>query len=105
MSDEAVAAVSASQASTGGGGGFGGGFGGGGFGGGGFGGMGGFGGSGGASAEKAPSAVKVYLKKRVVFLVVFGVCIVLFSTMVFTDIGLKLGLQILEKLTGLESGL
>lgn len=105
ISDEAVAAVStltAGAGASGGMGGMGGGFGGGGFGGGGFGG--GFGGGGGQQEPpKMKSVILSYMKKRMFFLILFGVCAVLFSTMIFTDLGINLGGWILGKLTGFSS--
>jgi hypothetical protein len=89
ISDEAVAAVGSLQAAPSGGGGFGGGFGGGGFGG------------GSQEPPKMKNVMIEYLKKRTVFLFMFGVCVVLFSTTVFTDLGVKLGSFLLEKLLGI----
>lgn len=62
-------------------------------------GMGGMGGQ----AQPAPSkkaVLLVYLKRRTVTLVLIGVCIVLFTTTVFTDIGINLGSWALNKLMG-----
>lgn len=94
ISDEAVAVVAGSQG--GGGGGMGGGFGGGGFGG---------GGMGGGQPETKKNMLMSYAKKRIFFLVAFGVCAVLFSTTVFSDIGVKIGSWILTRLVGVEQGI
>lgn len=44
--------------------------------------------------------VGIYMKKRAFFLIMFGICTVLFTTTVFTDIGIKIGLWLLRLLTG-----
>ena len=82
ISDEAMSAVSASEPQSSGGG-FGGGFG------------------GQQEAPKSGSVILSYLKKRIIFLVAFGVCVILLGTTIFTDMGVSLGMWILEKLTGL----
>lgn len=73
---------------------------------GGYGGMGmGMGGMGGGAAAAAPSPKNLlitYFKKRTVFLVVFGVCVVVFSCTAFTDLGLQLGAWIVEKVAGIS---
>lgn len=86
-----------------GGGGYGGGgFGGGGFGGGGFGGGGGGFGNQGAQAKQPMKLVLVsYMKKRIFFLITFGVCAVVFSATIFTETGFIIGAFIVEKLTAL----
>ena len=104
ISDEAKAAVQSSQPQGGGmgGGGFGGGFGGGM--GGGFGG--GFGGGmGGSEPAKPKSVIMSYFKKRVVFLVLFGVCALLLSTTLFTDIGINIGTWIMNRLLGISDSI
>lgn len=84
ISDEAVSAVS-TQDSGGSGGGFGGGFG----------------------APQAPPKTKMvlidYMKKRMLFLIAFGVCVVLFSTTVFSDFGIQLGAWLLTQIQNLIS--
>lgn len=103
ISDEAVAVLGSSGgSSSGGGGGFGGG--GGGFGGGGFGG-GGFGG-GGAQQETSKKSVLIsYFKKRVVFLVAFGVVAILLSSTLFTDIGISIGNWVFNRLIGINDSI
>lgn len=100
ISDEAKAAVSESQPQQGGGGmgGFGGGMGG-------FGG--GFGGGMGGSSEppKAKTVILSYFKKRVVFLILFGVCALLLSTTLFTDIGINIGTWIMNRLLGINESI
>lgn len=90
-----------------------GGFGGpGGFGGsGGFGGPGGFGGQGGfggapatPAAPKAKQILPIYFRKRLVFLILFGVCLAIFCTSTFTDLGLQIGTWIAEKVSGVSIG-
>lgn len=104
ISDEAKAAVQSSQPQQSGG--MGGGFGGGGFGGGGFGG-GGFGGGmgGGSEPAKAKSVIVSYFKKRVIFLVLFGVCALLLSTTLFTDIGINIGTWLMNRLLGISDSI
>ncbi|WP_445612977.1 hypothetical protein [Geobacillus sp. YF-1] len=55
--------------------------------------------------QREPDKPKVmiinYLKKRVYFLFMFGVCVVLLSTTIFTDLGMKLGSWILTRLSGI----
>lgn len=103
ISDEAVAAVQPSGGGSSGG--MGGGFGGGGFGGGGFGG-GGFGGGGSQAEPKTGKSIIIsYLKNRTIFLVLFGVCAVLLSTTIFTDIGIEIGNWALNRLLGVEASI
>lgn len=67
-------------------------------------GMGGMGMGGGAAAP-APSSKNLlltYFKKRTIFLVVFGVCVVVFSCTAFTDLGLQVGAWIIEKVSGIS---
>lgn len=79
VSDEAIAAVQAASGSNGGGGEF------------------------GSTSQKTSkkSTIISYLKKRVVFLVVFGICAVLLFGTTFTDLGLKLGEWIANFVGGL----
>lgn len=66
-------------------------------------GMGGMGMMGAAPAAPAPakSIILSYLKKRALFLAAFGICAILLSTTIFTDLGVIVGSWILTKLTGL----
>lgn len=41
-----------------------------------------------------------YFKKRSIFLVLFGICVVLFTSTVFTDLGVNLGMWVLSKVNG-----
>lgn len=95
ISDEAVASVvkAGSEQSSGG------------FGGGGFGG--GFGGGMVSSAQKpkTKSVIVGYLKKRSFFLIVFAICCILFSTTVFTDLGIKVGTWLLGVITGVSNSI
>ena len=95
ISDEAVAALGSSSGSSGGGG-----FGGGGFGGGGFG-----GGGGGSQESSKKSVIISYFKKRVVFLVAFGIVAVLLSSTLFTDIGVSIANWVFNRLTGINSSI
>lgn len=100
VSDEAVAVVATSQGGSQSTGGFGGGFG---MGMGGYG-MGGFGmGAGSQQQASTKSVILEYLKKRAFFLAMFGLCAVLLSTTIFTDLGIKLGSWILTRLIGVEN--
>jgi hypothetical protein len=70
----------------------------------GMGGMGGMGMGGGAQAPAPMKSVLVeYLKKRAFFLIMFGICAVLLSTTIFSDLGIKLGGWLLNRLFGFES--
>lgn len=71
------------------------------------GGMGGMGSPMGGSAQggSAKSMIASYLKKRTVFLVVFAICVILFTSTVFTDLGLKLGMLILSWITGMSGSI
>lgn len=95
ISDEAKAVVGDLEGSSGGNsGGFGGGMG---FGGSGFGG-------GGSQPEKSKkSVITSYAKKRVVFLVVFGVVALLLTSTIFTDIGVNVGAWLMDKLLSFNS--
>lgn len=86
ISDEAVAAVQASQPQQGGGM------------------MGGFGG-GASQPTSTKSVIASYMKKRTIFLVLFGVCAVLLSTTIFTDIGVSVGSWALNRLTGVNENI
>ncbi len=100
ISDEAVAAAQALQGGPTGGmsggysglgvGGLGGGYSGGGFGGGFSGGT--------QEPPKMKSVLLDYMKKRIFFLVLLGVAGILFSTTIFTDLGMKLGVWVMELL-------
>ena len=46
------------------------------------------------------SMVFSYIKKRSMFLILFGVCVVLFTSTVFTDLGVRLGTWILNLIMG-----
>lgn len=72
--------------------------------------MGGMGGGmgspmGGSQQGGAKSMIMSYLKKRTVFLVVFAISVILFTSTVFTDLGLKLGMLILSWITGMNSSI
>lgn len=96
ISDEALAAVQESQPQQGGGGGMMGGM---------MGmGMGGMGMGGGAQAKPKVLVIS-YFKKRVIFLVLFGICALLLSTTLFTDIGISLGTWVMNRLLGLNSSI
>ena len=41
-----------------------------------------------------------YMKKRALFLILFGVCVVLFTSTVFTDLGVRLGTWLLKMIMG-----
>lgn len=51
-----------------------------------------------------PTAPKImiigYLKKRAMFLSMFGVCVILFTSTVFSDLGINLGMWILKTISG-----
>lgn len=44
-----------------------------------------------------------YMKKRSMFLILFGICAILFTSTVFTDLGVKLGTYIMQLLMGIGS--
>ena len=54
-----------------------------------------------AAPVRTKSIIVSYFKKRLIFLVLMGVCIAVFATTTFTDLGLKLGSFIVEKANGL----
>ena len=61
------------------------------------GGMGGmFASSGGQAQPKAKTVILLYAKKRAFALIIFFACVVLFTSTVFTDIGLRLGQWIID---------
>jgi len=72
--------------------------------GGGMGGMGMMGGMGGGAAAPAKPKMLLmcYFKKKTVFLVLFGVCIIAFSCTAFTDLGLKMGEWIVTHVNGVN---
>lgn len=49
------------------------------------------------------SMVFSYMKKRAMFLILFGVCLILFTSTVFTDLGVRLGTWILKIILGFGS--
>ena len=53
-----------------------------------------------APKPKTKSVLMTYLKKRTLFLIMMGVCVAVFATTALTDVGMKLGLLIVEKLSG-----
>lgn len=53
-----------------------------------------------ATPAKPKSTLPIYLRKRVVMLVLFGICIVVFTCTAFTDIGIKFGNMILNAVSG-----
>lgn len=61
---------------------------------------------GGMGASSANGSVKSmigsYMKKRAFFLIMFGVCAILFTSTIFTDIGVRLGTWILGLLMGVR---
>lgn len=65
-------------------------------------GMGGFGGGmgGGQESPKTKNVLILYIKKRTIEMFLIGVCVVLFSTLFFTDWGIVLGGFLLNKLSG-----
>ena len=92
VSDEAVAALSeATQQAQGAAGGMGGGMG-----------M-GMGMGGGQQQPKTKSVIFSYAKKRAFALVMFAICVVLFTSTLFTDIGLYVGQWIIDTFSGFFS--
>ncbi len=51
---------------------------------------------------QTPSKLMVfsYLKKRSLFLIIFGVCVISFTSTAFTDLGIKIGMWILNTISG-----
>lgn len=71
------------------------------------GGMYGAGGGAGMNAQNAPKAkqiLPIYLRKRVVFLVLFGVCTVVFCATAFTDLGIQIGNWVIERVSQIHIG-
>lgn len=60
-------------------------------------------GGGGQSQGAAKSMILSYLKKRTVFLVVFAITTILFTSTVFTDLGIRLGMLVLGWITGVTA--
>lgn len=61
---------------------------------------------GGASnGGSAKSMIMSYLKKRTVFLIVFAICVILFTSTVFTDLGLRIGMLLLGWITGMTGSI
>ena len=54
---------------------------------------------------KTKSVIASYLKKRSFFLIVFAICCILFSTTVFTDLGIKVGTWLLGVITGASNSI
>lgn len=54
---------------------------------------------------KTKSVIVSYLKKRSFFLIVFAICCILFSTTVFTDLGIKVGTWLLGVITGASNSI
>lgn len=54
-----------------------------------------------SNSQSVGSVIMSYMKKRAFFLIAFGVCVVIFTTSVFTDLGVKVGMMILSWLTSL----
>lgn len=46
------------------------------------------------------SMIFSYMKKRAMFLILFGVCVILFTSTVFTDLGIRVGTWILKIILG-----
>lgn len=53
------------------------------------------------NSQTLGSVIMSYMKKRAFFLIAFGVCVVIFTTSVFTDLGVKIGMVMLSWLTSL----
>lgn len=58
-----------------------------------------------AQKPKTKSVIVGYLKKRSFFLIVFAICCILFSTTVFTDLGIKVGTWLLGVITGASNSI
>lgn len=96
ISDEAKAAVAESQP-QGGGGGMMGGMG-----------MGGFGGGmgmGGGEPPKMKNVLMSYAKKRIIFFIMLGICSILLSTTLFTEIGVDIGTWVMNRLVGIQNSI
>lgn len=57
-----------------------------------------------AQVPKAKQILPIYLRKRAVFLVVFGVCLVVFCSVAFTNLGLDIGNWIVEHVSNITIG-
>ena len=55
----------------------------------------------GAGPGPVKSMLFSYMKKRSLFLIMFGVCVVLFTSTVFTDLGVRVGIWLLNLLIGI----
>lgn len=49
------------------------------------------------------SMIFTYMKKRSMFLILFGICVILFTSTAFTDLGVKIGTYILKLIVGIGS--
>ena len=58
------------------------------------------GGAMGGMGAPVKSMVFSYMKKRALFLILFGVCVVLFTSTAFTDLGIRLGTWLLQLILG-----
>lgn len=54
----------------------------------------------GPSTGPVKSMIFSYMKKRSMFLMLFGICVILFTSTVFTDLGVKIGIYILRVIVG-----
>lgn len=64
--------------------------------------MGGMGGGQPSEPPKVKSILLLYFKKRLVFYVLFGVCVTVFSTTVLTNLGVVIGLKFLAAIMGIH---
>jgi hypothetical protein len=55
-----------------------------------------------AAPVKTKNLVVAYMKKRAFSLIMLGVCLVLFTCTIFTDLGTMLGMKILALLSGIN---
>lgn len=55
--------------------------------------------------EKKKGVITSYLKKRTVFLVVFAITTILFTSTVFTDLGIRVGMLVLGWITGMTGSI
>lgn len=46
-----------------------------------------------------------YMKKRSMFLIMFGICVILFTSTAFTDLGMRVGMKVLQVIMGLSTDL
>lgn len=58
---------------------------------------------GGPSVGPVKSMLFSYMKKRSLFLIMFGICVILFTSTVFTDLGVRIGIWLLNLLIGIGS--